>query len=296
MINSLDAVHVASGNRMQGGQVCRGTGLFITLPNRFQDSVRTAKSRRGRDSDHRGIGDQLRSFGGAQHRYISHISGSSERRVSGEYMGTRATAGLPRLELDWKLFPDDGLCRPHGPLQYELGRPPAGLSSGHSDAAQRWSIEPGLMHVVEPDHPYIGSDAAAHVGDCVKNPERDYVAEANDAIHLGICAEQPHRSLPCLRPRRLAHNRAVGVERQAVRVQEFLDAAGPLGAGRGVAVTAHKSDATTTMAAEMLRGRISAVAVLRAHIVDIHSLQAASHQHQGGSEQIWQVAWRGAVR
>ena len=43
------------------------------------------------------------------------------------------------------------------------------------------------------------------------------------------------------------------------------------------------------VAEEMLGGRISAVVVLRAHVVDIHTVQAAGQQHQRRAEQVRKV-------
>ena len=92
---------------------------------------------------------------------------------------------------------------------------------------------------------------------------------------VGILGEQPHRRLTRLRSRRLTYHRMLGVERQAVIVQEFRHAAGALLASRGVGVAADKGDSAAAVAEEMLRGRIPAVMVLRAHVVDIHTVQAA---------------------
>src|SRR5215218_5793473 len=45
VVNPLDAVHVTGSYRMQGRQVCRRTGFFVTLPDRLEDGVGTAKPR-----------------------------------------------------------------------------------------------------------------------------------------------------------------------------------------------------------------------------------------------------------
>jgi hypothetical protein len=87
------------------------------------------------------------------------------------------------------------------------------------------------VNIVEADHPNVRSNAAAKVGDCVEDAKSDYVAEADNAVDVGIFGEQPRCRLPCLRPRRLAYHRVVGVEGEAVVSQEFLDAASTLFAG-----------------------------------------------------------------
>jgi hypothetical protein len=58
-----------------------------------------------------------------------------------------------------------------------------------------------------------------------------------------------------------------------VVVEKCVDAAGALLACRRVGEAADESDSAAAVAVEMLRGRVPAVAVLRAHIVDIQPVQ-----------------------
>ena len=68
----------------------------------------------------------------------------------------------------------------------------------------------------------------------------------------------------------------VGVKRQALVVQEFRYAAGALLAGRGVDEAANEGDSAAAVAVEMLGGRVPAIAVLCAYVIDIHAIQTAS--------------------
>jgi hypothetical protein len=43
MVDAFDSVHVASGDRVQGGQICRGTGFGVSLSDCRQDGIRAAK-------------------------------------------------------------------------------------------------------------------------------------------------------------------------------------------------------------------------------------------------------------
>ena len=58
-------------------------------------------------------------------------------------------------------------------------------------------------------------------------------------------------------------------------VEEFLYAPGTLLPGRGVGVAANECDPAAAVAVQMLSGRVPAIAVLRAHVIDIHSLEAS---------------------
>ena len=160
-----------------------GAGFGVSLPDCLQHGVGTAKTGRGGDGDDGRVGDQRGGFGAGQHGYGSHICGIL--CGSGEQLGTGAAAGLPRLELDWELLAYGLLGRSRRALQYELAGATAGLASRHRDAAQRGSVETGVVHVVEADHPDVRSDAATDVGDRIQDAEGDDVAEADDAIDRG---------------------------------------------------------------------------------------------------------------
>ena len=92
-------------------------------------------------------------LGAGQHGYGSHIC--RDPSGSDEQLGTGTAAGLPRLELDWELFAYGLLGRSRRALEYELAGPTARLASRYRDAAQRGSVETGVVYVVEADHPDV---------------------------------------------------------------------------------------------------------------------------------------------
>ena len=157
VVDALDAVHVAGGNRVQGGQVCRGAGLGVPLPDCLQHSIGTAKPGRGGDGDDGGVGDQRAASAPVSTGTVRISAGSFG---SDEQLGTGTAAGLPRLELDWELLAYGRLGRSRRALEYELGGATARLASRHRDAAQRGSVETGVVDVVEADHPDVRSDTA----------------------------------------------------------------------------------------------------------------------------------------
>ena len=135
------------------------------------------------------------------------------------------------------------------------------------------------MDVVEADHSDLGSDGAAHIGDRIEYAEGHHVAEADNAVDIGILVSSPiAASRACGRAG--SHTTEAGSERQAVVVQECCYATCPPRVLRS-RQTADEGDSAAAVAVEMLRGRIPAVAVLRAHVIDIQPVQAAGHEDQG---------------
>ena len=60
VVDALDAVHVAGGDRMQRRQVARVALGVEARADRGQHRVRAAEPARGADRDHRAVGDQRR--------------------------------------------------------------------------------------------------------------------------------------------------------------------------------------------------------------------------------------------
>ena len=66
VVDALDAVHVAGGDRMDGGQVRRASGGRVAGADRFEHGVGTAQAGRGGDGDDGVVADQLGRFAGRQ--------------------------------------------------------------------------------------------------------------------------------------------------------------------------------------------------------------------------------------
>src|SRR5512133_355110 len=125
---------------------------------------------------------------------------------SGQRLGTGTAAGLPRLELGGKLLAYGRLGRPGSTLEHQLGGSTTGLSGRNRHAAEGWSVEPGVVDIVEADNADVRPGGSACVGDRIQDAEGDDVAEADNAVDLGVFGEQPHGRLPCLRTGRLTYH------------------------------------------------------------------------------------------
>ena len=64
VVDALDAVHVAGGDRMDGGQVRRASGRRVAGADRLQHGVGAAQAGRGGDGDDGVVADQLGRFAG----------------------------------------------------------------------------------------------------------------------------------------------------------------------------------------------------------------------------------------
>ena len=90
VVDALDAVHVAGGDRVDGGQVARVAGRGEALADGGQHGVGAAEAARRADRDDGAVGDQAAAS--AAERTCARAIGSAQLRLDRDQRGSRSAA------------------------------------------------------------------------------------------------------------------------------------------------------------------------------------------------------------